>query len=179
MRSPDDKRVRLLYSAYTRKVENAVEAAREHLASTECFHLPHEFYQAVEAVAYFLNDKAADSLLGPHAKKVREVVIPLLRQGRPPKRARKRPSADLSRELWITGAVASICREFGVAPTRSPATEGVECGASIVREALLQFDVKLRERTIANIFAKHRYLYDELFEAVGGTGGFAKRKNLK
>jgi hypothetical protein len=158
MRSPDDNRA---------QVEKAVEAARERLASTKCFLLPHEFYQAVEAVAQILNDKAADSLLGPHAKRVREVVIPLLRQGRPPKRERKRPSADLSRELWITGAVASICREFGVAPTRNPATEGVECGASIVREALLQFGVKLSESTIANIFAKHRYLYDDLYKQLG------------
>ena len=33
MRSPGDNRARLLYSAYTRKVENAVEAARANLAS--------------------------------------------------------------------------------------------------------------------------------------------------
>jgi hypothetical protein len=174
MRSPDDNRARLLYSAYTRKVENAVEAARASLASeAKCF--PHEFYQAVEAVAHYLNDKAAD----PPAKKLLEVAIPLLRQGRPPKRERKRPKSDLSRELWITWGVASICREFGVAPTRNPETRGVECGASIVRKALRQLDVKLSERRIANIFAKHRHLYDELFEAVGGTGGFAKRKSLK
>ena len=156
MRSPDDKRT---------QVEKAVVAARADLRSTECFLRPHEFYQAVEAVACFLNDKAADSLL---AKKLREVAVPLLRQGLPPKQlARGRPNADLSRELWITGAVASICREFGFAPTRNPATEGVECGASIVQKALLQFDVELSERAIANIFAKHRYLYDDLYKQLG------------
>jgi hypothetical protein len=153
MRSPDDKRAQF---------KKAVEAARAGLASEAKCIRPHEFYQAVEAVAYFLNDKAADSLLGPHAKKVREVVIPLLRQGRPPKRERKRPKCDLSRELWITWGVASICREFGVAPTRNPETRGVECGASIVREALLQLGIKRSERRIAAIFAKHRHLYDEL-----------------
>ena len=176
MRSPDDKRARLLYSAYTRKVENAVEAARASLASEAKCIPQHEFYQAVEAVAHYLNDKAADS---PHAKKLLEVAVPLLRQSRPPKRERKRPNADLSRELWITWGIASICREFGVAPTRNPETRGVECGASIVQKALLDLGVKRTERTIARIFAKHRYLYDELYEAVGGTGGFAKRRNLK
>ena len=153
MRSPDDKLT---------LVEKAVVAARADLRSTECFLRPHEFYQAVEAVAYFLNDKAADNLLGPHAKTMREVIIPLLRQGRPPKRERKRPKSDLSFELWITGAVASICREFKFAPTRNPGTEGVECGASIVQKALLDFGVKRAERTIAKIFAKHRHLYDDL-----------------
>jgi hypothetical protein len=128
--------------------------------------LPHEFYQAVEAVAFFLNKPAADDLLGPSAKGVRERMIPLLRQGRPPKRERRRPRADPQRELRITGAVAHVCYRFGLAPTRNPATRGVECGASIVRKALLP-DVKRSERTIANIFGRHRHLYDELFKELG------------
>ena len=101
----------------------------------------------------FLNDSAADVLLGPFAETVRKTIVPALWRGRPPKQQRGQPTKTL-RDRWIVQTVEAICRR-GFKPTRNrerkPGRQQ-ESGCSIVAKAFDQLEIKLSERRVTRIW---------------------------
>jgi hypothetical protein len=112
------------------------------------------FRSAVGAIDSILNDPNADSFLGALAPIVRKVIIPALKQGLPPKQLRRGQPTNSFRDRLIAETVEQICRR-GFSPTRNEASDQ-ECGCSIVAEALGQLGIRLKEKSVARIWAKHK-----------------------
>jgi hypothetical protein len=102
--------------------------------------------------------QAADEFLGTQARIVREVVLPALRLGRPPKGKGQRRDGNLLRDRWIAAVVADICQRHGLKPYRNqyPANKHTYNGCSVVAEVLNELKIDLGEKTVREIYGKHR-----------------------
>jgi hypothetical protein len=140
-----------------------------------------EFYAAVGFIHGLLDPdpeksgddrRAADNFLGEYARIVREVVLPALRRGLPPKRPRQKRGQDtapnqqkkdrlpgsslLLRDRRIAAVVEHIHRKYGFNPTRNSTTEGASA-CFIVAEALKRLGIKrLGESHVATIWRQTR-----------------------
>jgi len=108
---------------------------------------------------------AADEFLDAQAVIVRKVVLPALRElGRlPTGESPHRRGSNLLRDRYIATVVTTICQQFELDPYRNPASEHGCNGCAIVAEALNRLEIelakpgiKLAERTVMTIYAKHK-----------------------
>jgi hypothetical protein len=177
-------------AAEEKRVQDAIEAAREHLYWVLVWKRrwkysrwsgqdpkddwENSFRDWIEVQIKIINDPAYDSLLrkyyadGPNA---REANIAMLKRARtlPRKKGVLREQTNALRNQYIAGAVALTCRDGTFPPTRNknPKTKATrnrkESGCSIVAKALSQLKITMNENSVTNIWTKHKHLYRYLW----------------
>jgi hypothetical protein len=102
--------------------------------------------------------QAADELLGAQASIVREVILPALRLGRPPKR--RGPRSVLGRDRIIAGVVIAIRQDHGISLDRNPSSKHGRNAYAIVSEALS----RLGDLSLCLSEARVRRIYKSVYE---------------